>query len=216
MKIVWPIICLQYFGSINNMNLKWGRHWQRKDDSDDVTAAREGRRREKTASFNQPPSPPPSRGQCEGWRMCGPIWPPPWKGGDKSGRRCRTWLPMVSLEPAWKDASIDTSNSLIRGPWGRQNYFWLNRRNLWPPKSDTAADGLIETANTLIRGPWGPRHHFDTNPPFPAKSISLIEPLPLGIVVIYNTVILSWGRLYMTYTLSMVQKKIIFRLIRPK
>jgi hypothetical protein len=35
-------------------------------------------------------------------------------------------------------------------------------------------------------------------------------------VVIYNTVILSRGRLYMTYALSMVQKKIIYRLIRPK
>ncbi len=51
---------------------------------------------------------------------------------------------------------------------------------------------------------------------FPAKSIGLIEPLPLGTVVVYNTVILSRGRLYMTYTLSMVQKKIIHRLIRPK
>ncbi len=32
----------------------------------------------------------------------------------------------------------------------------------------------------------------------------------------FNTVILSQGQLYMTYTLSMVLKKIIFRLIRPK
>jgi hypothetical protein len=59
-------------------------------------------------------------------------------------------------------------------------------------------------------------HYFDTYPPFPTKSIGLIEPLPLGNVVIYNTVILSRGRLYMTYTLSMVQKKIICRLNRPK
>ncbi len=51
---------------------------------------------------------------------------------------------------------------------------------------------------------------------FPSKLIGLLEQLPLGIVVIYNTVIFSWGRLYMTYTLSMVQKKIIYRLIRPK
>ncbi len=83
------------------------------------------------------------------WRKCGLIWPPPWKGGDISGRRCRTWPPMVTLEPAWKDASIDTSNSLIRGLWGPQNYFWLNWRYIWPPKSDTAADGLIETAMTI-------------------------------------------------------------------
>ncbi len=32
----------------------------------------------------------------------------------------------------------------------------------------------------------------------------------------FNTVILSRGQLYMTYTFRMVQKKIIFRLIRPK
>jgi hypothetical protein len=32
----------------------------------------------------------------------------------------------------------------------------------------------------------------------------------------FNTVILSQGRLYMTYTFRMVQKKIIFRLARPK
>ncbi len=101
----------------------------------------------------------------------------------------------------------------------------LNQRYLRPPMLDTAADGLIETAmkiciyrdpHTLIRGPWGHRDHFDTHTIFPAKSIGLIEPLPLGIVVIYNAVILSRGRLYMTYTLSMVQKKIIYRLIRPK
>ncbi len=142
-----------------------------------------------------------------------------------SGRRCRMRSPMVSLEPPWKNASIDTPNTLIRGPWGRQNYFLLNQQYLRLPMLDTAADGLIETAmkiciyrdpHTLIRGPWGRRHQFDTHTIFPAKSIGLIEPLPLGIVVIYNTVILSRGWLYMTYTLSMVQKKFIFRLIRPK
>ncbi len=57
------------------------------------------------------------------WRKCGPTVLPPWEGGDKSGRRCRTWPPLVSLEPAWKDASIDTSNTLIWGLWDRQNYF---------------------------------------------------------------------------------------------
>jgi hypothetical protein len=105
------------------------------------------------------------------WHKCGPIWPPPWKGGDISGCRCRTWPPMVSLEPAWKDASIDTLNSLIRGPWGRQKYFWLNQRYIrcrsrtrppmvswWPPWKDTS----IDTPHTLIRGPWGPQHHIDT------------------------------------------------------
>ncbi len=155
------------------------------------------------------------------WRKCGPIGPPPWENGGSSGRRCRT---MVSLEPPWKDASIDTPNTLIRGSWGRQNYFLLNQRYFRPPMSDTAADGLIkppwkyasiETPHILIRGPWGCRHHFDTHTIFPTKSIGLIEPLPLGIVVIHNTVILSRGRLHMTYTLSMVQKKIIFRQLGP-
>ena len=83
--------------------------------------------------------------------------------------------------------------------------------------SDTAADGLIETTmkmciskypKHLDQRPLRMPHYFDTYPPFPTKSIGLIEPLPLGNVVIYNTVILSRGRLYMTYTLSMVQKKI--------
>jgi hypothetical protein len=32
MKIVWSIICLQYFGSINKMNLK-GVKWKHKMDS---------------------------------------------------------------------------------------------------------------------------------------------------------------------------------------
>ncbi len=110
------------------------------------------------------PLPPTTRGQCVGWRICWPIWPLPWKGGDISGRRCLTWPPMVSLEPAWKDASIDTSNSLIRGPWGRQNYFWLNRRNLRPPKSDTAADGLIETAMKIQVRIYRDPIHFDQRP----------------------------------------------------
>ncbi len=86
---------------------------------------------------------------------------------------------MVALKPPWKYASIDTTYTLIRGPWGR-------------------------------------RHHFGTHSLFPTKSIGLLEPLPLGIVVICKTVILSRGQLYMTYTLSMVQKKIIYRLIKPK
>jgi hypothetical protein len=65
------------------------------------------------------------------------------------------------------------------------------------------------------RGFWGHQHHCDTHTLFPTKSIGLIEPLLLGVVVIYKIVILSQGRLYMTYTLSIVQKKIIYRLIRP-
>jgi hypothetical protein len=158
------------------------------------------------------------------WRKCGPIGPPPWENGGSSGRGFRTRSLMVSLEPPWKDASIDTPNTLIRGPWGRQNSFSLNQRysgrrcrtrppmvSLKPPWKYAS----IETPHTLIRGPWGRQDHFDTLTIFPAKSIGLKEPLPLGIVVIYNTVILSRG-LYMTYTLSMVQKKIIYRLIRPK
>ncbi len=157
------------------------------------------------------------------WRKWGPIWPPPWKGGDISGRRCRTWPPMVSLEPAWKDASIDTANSLIRGPWGHQNYFWLNRLYLRPPKSDTAADGLIETAMTIRihRDPIhldqrpAVRHYFDTNPPLSPQIDRSKRASAVRYCGDFNTVILSWG-LYMTYTLSMVQKKIIFRLIRPK
>ncbi len=121
-----------------------------------------------------------------------------------SGRRCRTRSLIVSLEPQWKDASIDTPNTLIRGPWGHQNYFLLNQRitgrrcrtrppmvSLKPPWKYASK----ETPHILIRGPWGRRHHFDTHTIFPAKSIGLIEPLPLGIVVIYNTVILSRGRL---------------------
>ncbi len=154
------------------------------------------------------------------WPKCGSIWPLPWKGGDTSGHRCWKWPLMVSLEPAWKDASIDTSNSLIRGPWGCQNYFWLNRRYLRPPKSDTAADGLIETAMTIciFRDPI----HLDQRPLRPSTPFWHKPPLSRQIdrskraaAVRYwgdfYTVILSRGRLYMTYTLSMVQKKIIFQ-----
>jgi hypothetical protein len=68
----------------------------------------------------------------------------------------------------------------------------------------------------LDQRPLRPPTPFLHKPPFPAKSIGLIAPLPLGIAVIDNTVILSRGRVYMTYTFRMVQKKIIFRLIRPK
>jgi hypothetical protein len=32
-----------------------------------------------------------------------------------SGRRSRTWPPIVSMEPPWKGSSIDISHSLIRG-----------------------------------------------------------------------------------------------------
>jgi hypothetical protein len=89
------------------------------------------------------PLPPICRGQCEHshvwWHMCGPIGPPPWEGGDISCHQCWIWPLMVSLEPAWKAASIDTSNTLTKDPWGCQNYIWLNQRYLWPPKSDTAA-----------------------------------------------------------------------------
>jgi hypothetical protein len=87
-----------------------------------------------------------------------------------SGRRCRTRSPMVSLEPPWKDASIDTPNTLIRGPWGRQNYFLLNQRYLRPPMSDTAADGLIETAMKIriYRDPTHPDQR-PLRPPTPFR-----------------------------------------------
>ncbi len=80
------------------------------------------------------------------WRKCGQKGPPTWQNGGSSGHRCRTRSPMVSLEPPWKDASVDTPNTLIKGPWGHQNYFLQNQRYLRPPMSNTAADGLIETA----------------------------------------------------------------------
>ncbi len=89
---------------------------------------------------------------------------------------------------------------------GHRWFHWNHHENmdLWTPPY------------TLIRGPWGHGHHFDTHTLFPAKSIGLIEPLPLGIVVICSIVIFSRGRLFMTFTLSMVQKKIIYWLIRPQ
>jgi hypothetical protein len=80
------------------------------------------------------------------WRKYEQIGPPPWQNRGSSGRQCRTRSPMVSLEPPWKDASVDTPNTLIRGPWGHQNYFLQNQRYLRPPMSDLAANGLIETA----------------------------------------------------------------------
>ncbi len=46
------------------------------------------------------------------------------------GRRSRTRPPMVSLEPPWKVASVGTLHILIRGPWGRQNYFKPKQRHL--------------------------------------------------------------------------------------
>jgi hypothetical protein len=35
-----------------------------------------------------------------------------------SGPQGRIWLPMMSLEPPWKYASIDILHTLIRSPWG--------------------------------------------------------------------------------------------------
>ncbi len=110
-------------------------------------------------------------------------------------------------------------------PEAAKTTFKLNQQYLWPLKSDTVADGLIETAMKICiyrhpthpdQGPLRPPTPFWHAPPFPAKSIGLIEPLPEGIVVIYKTVIYLRGRLNMTYTLSMVQKEIIYWLIRPK
>ncbi len=82
-----------------------------------------------------------------------------------SGRRSQTRPPIVSFEPPRTDASIDTSNILIRDPLKPPNYFKPKRRYLrppksdmiaevehgrrcrkWPPKSDTAADSFIRTA----------------------------------------------------------------------
>ncbi len=70
---------------------------------------------------------------------------------------------IVSLEPAWKDASLYTPNTLIWGLWGWQNYFLLIQRLPWKYAS-------IDTPYTLIRGPWGRQHHFDTHSPFPHQT----------------------------------------------
>jgi hypothetical protein len=85
-------------------------------------------------------------------------------------------------------------------------------------KVGQAADGLIETTMTiciyrhLIH--LDQRPLFDTYPPFPADRSN--RAAAVRYCGVYNTVILSRGRLYVTYTLTMVQKKIIYRLIRSK
>ncbi len=60
--------------------------------------------------------------------------------------RGRTWPAMLSLEPPWKVASMDTSHSLIRGPWGRKNFFKPKRGSQTQLKSDTAANSVNGTS----------------------------------------------------------------------
>jgi hypothetical protein len=47
------------------------------------------------------------------------------------------------------------------------------------------------TPHTLNRGPWGRRHHFDTHTLFPAKSVGLKEPLPLGIYIEHSNIVMG-------------------------
>ncbi len=86
---------------------------------------------------------------------------PLWKDSNISGRQGQTRPLMVSLEPPWKDASIDTPHTLTRGPeaaktTSNQNGEISSRRSWTQPPIVSFEllwkDASIDTPHTLITG----------------------------------------------------------------
>jgi hypothetical protein len=70
------------------------------------------------------------------------------ENGSISGRRRRTWLPMVSLEPPEKDASLNTPYILNKGPEATKQL--LTKSAITPTAEFGHSRGW---SHTLIRGP---------------------------------------------------------------